>query len=210
MPIQAPLYSPTGESKGQFELPDTIFGGPGSRRVLQEVIMALQGNQRRGTSSTKTRGNVRGGGRKPWKQKGTGNARAGSIRSPLWRKGGIIFGPLPRSYRIDMTGSKKLLALQTALVEKSKASQLGVVESIEFKEGKAKEGAQFLKKTGLKSSILLVVDKNSANLSRAIGNVVGLSICEVSEVNAWILLRAKQVLFSRAAFDLLLNRFPKG
>src|ERR1700690_1234573 len=111
--IQVPLFSGKGEAKGQFELPEAIFTPAGSRRVLQEVIVALQGNQRSETSSTKTRGLVRGGGRKPWKQKGTGNARSGSIRSPLWRKGGIIFGPLPRSYRQDLAQSSRLLALQT-------------------------------------------------------------------------------------------------
>src|SRR5450432_176898 len=112
--IQAPLYSSLGEAKGQFDLPETIFGGTGSLRVLQEVIVGLQSNQRSGTSMTKTRGLVRGGGRKPWKQKGTGNARSGSIRSPLWRKGGTIFGPVPRSYRKGLDQSKRLLALQTA------------------------------------------------------------------------------------------------
>src|SRR5689334_139195 len=116
---QAPLYSATGEAKGQFDLSEAIFSGTGSLRVLQEVIIGLQGNQRRGTSSTKTRGVVSGGGRKPWKQKGTGNARSGSNRSPLWRKGGIIFGPLPRSYRTDLDQAKRLIALQTALTEKA-------------------------------------------------------------------------------------------
>src|ERR1700690_1304779 len=108
--LQVPLFSATGEAKGQFDLSEAIFSAPGSRRVLQEVIIALQANQRSGTSSTLTRGLVRGGGRKPWKQKGTGNARSGSIRSPLWRKGGIIFGPLPRSYRQDLAQSSRLLA----------------------------------------------------------------------------------------------------
>src|SRR5436853_5148526 len=98
-----------------MDLPDSFSSFAGSRRVLHEAIIALQGNQRRGTSDTKSRGEVTGGGHKPWKQKGTGNARAGSIRSPLWRKGGIIFGPHPRSYRVDLPASKKLMALQTAL-----------------------------------------------------------------------------------------------
>src|SRR5258708_37306361 len=106
-----------------------LFAGPDSRYVLQEDIIPLKANQRRGTSQTKTRGLVSGGGRKPWKQKGTGNARSGSNRSPLWRKGGIIFGPHPRSYRIELNGAKKLMALQTALIEKAKASELSVIDS---------------------------------------------------------------------------------
>src|SRR5262245_39632252 len=119
--VQAPLYSAAGESKGQFDLPEGIFSETGSLRVLQEVIVGLQANQRRGTSMTKTRGLVSGGGHKPWKQKGTGNARSGSIRSPLWRKGGIIFGPSPRSYRVDLDQAKRLSALQTAFAAKAKA-----------------------------------------------------------------------------------------
>ena len=144
--LQAPLFSATGEAKGQFDLPESIFTDvEGSRRVLQEVIVGMQANQRRGTSSTKTRGLVSGGGRKPWKQKGTGNARSGSIRSPLWRKGGIIFGPLPRSYRTDLDQSKRLIALQTALVEKAKASELGVFEALKFENAKTSEAQRFLK-----------------------------------------------------------------
>src|SRR5579864_1164259 len=142
--VQAPLYSAAGEAQGQFDLPEVIFSAPGSRRVLQEVIVALQANQRRGTSSTKTRGFVSGGGHKPWKQKGTGNARAGSIRSPLWRKGGIIFGPLPRSYRTDLDQAKRPIALQTALVEKAKASGLGIFEALEVKESKTRQAQEIL------------------------------------------------------------------
>src|SRR5580704_1721385 len=98
--MEVTLFSTTGEAKGKVELPAGIFGQEGSKRVLQEVIVAYQANQRRGTSDTKTRAEVSGGGRKPWRQKGTGNARSGSNRSPLWRKGGITFGPHPRSYYV--------------------------------------------------------------------------------------------------------------
>src|SRR5258708_6367926 len=127
--LQASLYSNTGEATGKFDLPENLFPPAASRRILHEVVVAYQGNQRRGTSETKTRAHVSGGGRKPWKQKGTGNARSGSNRSPLWRKGGIIFGPHPRSYRIELNGAKKLMALQTALIEKAKASELSVIDS---------------------------------------------------------------------------------
>jgi len=132
--LEAALFLASGEPQGKVELPETLFSDPGSRRTLQETIIALQRNQRRGTSETKTRGNVTGGGHKPWKQKGTGNARAGTIRSPLWRKGGIIFGPHPRSYRVELNQAKKTLALRTALVEKAKAQQIGVIESLTFEK----------------------------------------------------------------------------
>src|SRR4051812_6586091 len=127
--MEASLISKTGESKGKTELPASVFGLEGSKRVLHEVITAYQANQRRGTSNTKTRGEVSGGGRKPWKQKGTGNARSGSNRSPLWRKGGIIFGPHPRSYRIDVGGEKRRFALSTALTLKAQDQALVVLEA---------------------------------------------------------------------------------
>jgi large subunit ribosomal protein L4 len=210
MAMQAPFYTASGESKGQVDLPEIIFGGPGSRRVLQEVVVILQGNQRRGTSSTLTRGNVSGGGRKPWKQKGTGNARSGSNRSPLWRKGGIIFGPHPRSYRIDVPAAKKLLALQTALVEKAKSSELSVMDSIEFNEGKTKPVLDLVKKTGAHRGLLLVVDKKNPMLLRAVRNVPNVCVADAVEVNAWMLLAAKKIIFTKSALDIIVSRFPKG
>ena len=208
--IRAPLYSAVGESKGQFDLSEAIFSPVGSRRVLQEVIIALQANQRRGTSSTKTRGFVSGGGRKPWKQKGTGNARSGSIRSPLWRGGGIIFGPLPRSYRTDLDQTKKLIALQTALSEKAKASELGVIEAIQFKTPKTSEAQKFLTKLGVVGKVLLVVDQRDENTRKVFGNIMGVTIAGAAEVNAWQLMAHRKVFFTQAALEALEKRWPKG
>ncbi len=208
--IQAQLFSAAGEAKGKFDLPEAIFGGPGSRRVLQEVVIGYQANVRRGTSSTKTRGLVSGGGRKPWKQKGTGNARSGSNRSPLWRKGGIIFGPLPRSYRQGLDQMKRLIALQTALVEKASASQLGILESLKLKDGKTREAQAILEKTGIKGRTLLVIDKKDESICRAFSNLSGLTIISSNEINAWQLMAARNVLFTKAAFEALESRWPKG
>jgi len=207
---QAPLFSAAGEAKGQFDLPEAIFTPVGSRRVLQQVIVGLQANQRRGTSSTKTRGFVSGGGRKPWKQKGTGNARSGSIRSPLWRGGGIIFGPLPRSYRVGLDQSKRLIALQTALSEKAKASELSVFEAIQFAEPKTREAQKLLKSAGVSGRALVVVDQRDENLTRAFGNMKGITVVDVAEVNAWQLMAAPKVLFTKAAIEALQKRWPKG
>ncbi len=208
--LQVPFYSAAGETKGQFDLPEAIFSPKGSRRVLQEVIIGLQANQRRGTSSTKTRGVVSGGGRKPWKQKGTGNARSGSIRSPLWRKGGIIFGPLPRSYRTELDQAKRLIALQTALSEKAKASELGVFEAITFEEPKTREAQKLLAKAGISGKALVVVDKKDEKLCRAFGNIKRIQILDAAEVNAWQLMAAPRVLFTQAALAALEKRWPKG
>ena len=209
-PLQAPLFSATGESKGQFDLPESIFAVTGSRRVLQEVIIGLQANQRRGTSMTKTRGLVSGGGRKPWKQKGTGNARSGSIRSPLWRKGGIIFGPVPRSHRTDLDQSRRLLALKTALFEKAKASELCIFETIQFEQAKTQEARKVLDKAGISGKILLVVDRKDANVSRAFGNIKNVQLVGAAQLNAWQLIASKKTLFTKAALEELSKRWPKG
>ncbi len=208
--LQAPLFSATGEAKGQVDLSEAIFSPAGSLRVLQEVIIGLQANQRRGTSSTKTRGFVSGGGRKPWKQKGTGNARSGSIRSPLWRKGGIIFGPLPRSYRTDLDQSKRLIALQTALAEKAKASEIGVFEALSFETPKTSEAQKFLTKAGVTGKALIVVDTKNQKLKQAFGNIPGIQIVDAAEVNAWQLMAHRKVFFTSAALEALEKRWPKG
>jgi len=206
--VQAPLYSAAGEAKGQFDLPEAIFSVAGSRRVLQEVIVGLQANQRQGTSSTKTRGLVSGGGRKPWKQKGTGNARSGSIRSPLWRKGGIIFGPLPRSYRTELDQAKRLVALQTALVEKAKAAELGIFEVIEIAQPKTRDAQALLEKAGVSGRTLLVLDRKDEKLGRAFGNLKDVQIVDVAEVNAWQLMASQKVLLTKAAVEALEKRWP--
>src|SRR5258706_7921872 len=208
--MQAPLYSVTGEAKGKMDLPEAIFGVAGSLRSLQQVIVGLQANQRQGTSSTKTRGLVSGGGRKPWKQKGTGNARSGSNRSPLWRKGGIIFGPLPRSYRTDLDQAKRLIALQTALSEKAKASELSVLEAIKFDEPKTSQAQKLLAKAGVSGRALIVVDLKDETMCRVFGNIKGIQIVDAAEVNAWQLMASPKVLFTKAALEALEKRWPKG
>src|SRR5579863_8273046 len=174
--MEASLITATGEIKGKTELPATVFGREISRRVLQEVLVVLQGNLRRGTSETKTRSNVSGGGRKPWKQKGTGNARSGSNRSPLWRKGGIIFGPHPRSYRVDIHEDKRRLALATALNEKAQGQEIAVVESLPSTEGKTRAAEKFLSQAAPQGRILLVVDKRDDGWARATNNISRLTI----------------------------------
>jgi large subunit ribosomal protein L4 len=210
MALQAPLFDATGKSQGNVDLSTNIFEAGGSRYVLHEVIVALQRNQRRGTSMTKTRGLVSGGGRKPWKQKGTGNARAGSIRSPLWRKGGIIFGPLPRSHRINIDGVKKESAMLTALSEKAKANEIVVLESLKAEEGKTSSAVQIVYGAGHSPRTLLVVAERQPDVLRATRNINWLETATARELNAWMLMRARKVIFLRTALEALEKRFPKG
>lgn len=206
--MQAPLFSTTGESKGKVELPTSVFGQESSLRVLQEVIVAYQGNQRRGTSDTKTRAEVSGGGHKPWRQKGTGNARSGSNRSPLWRKGGIVFGPHPRSYRRDLDATKRRLALATAFIQRTQ--DLAILESLPEAEGKTSALSKFFGKTAPQGRVLVVVDKKSDVQRRALRNIKRVSLVDVQELNAWTLMLAQKVLVTKAALQALESRFPQG
>ena len=207
--IEAPFITAAGETKGTVELPASLFSGQESRHVLYDVLVALRANQRRGTSDTKTRAEVSGGGRKPWKQKHTGNARSGSNRSPLWRKGGIIFGPHPRSYRIDIPAEKRKAALLTGLAEKGRSASVRVLETIPDTGGKTGPAVKFLAKAAPEGSILLIVDKMSEPLSRAVRNIARLEVSGAQEVNAWTVLSANNVLFTQAGLRAMSERFEK-
>ena len=208
--MEATLITASGEAKGKTDLPAGIFGQEVSRRVLQEVIIALQANLRRGTSDTKTRAEVSGGGHKPWKQKGTGNARSGSNRSPLWRKGGIIFGPHPRSYRVEISEVKRRLALATALVEKANNKEVAILESLPALEGKTGVAQKFFSKAMPQGRLLLVVDKRDDKLMRSIRNISRLTLVDVRELNPLALMGAHQILITKAALQNLESRFPQG
>jgi large subunit ribosomal protein L4 len=208
--MEATFITASGETKGKTDLPASVFGQEGSRRVLQEVIIALQANLRSGTSDTKTRAEVSGGGRKPWKQKGTGNARSGSNRSPLWRKGGIIFGPHPRSYRIEISEVKRRLALATALLEKANNQEVAVIEALPTTEGKTSAAEKFFNKAMPAGRLLLVVDKRDDTLARSVRNISRLTMVDVRELNPLALMRAQQILITKPALQALESRFPQG
>jgi large subunit ribosomal protein L4 len=207
--MEANLITKTGEAKGKVDLPASIFGQEGSIRVLQEVIVAYQANQRRGTSNTKTRAEVSGGGHKPWRQKGTGNARSGSNRSPLWRKGGIIFGPRPRSYRIDINEDKRRHALATALGVKAESKEISVLEALP--EGdKTSAFGKFFDKAAPQGRLLIVVDQKNDGLRRVLRNLPRVELVDVRELNPWILMHSQKILLTQPALKSLESRFPQS
>jgi len=207
--LQTPFYTAVGEAKGTFDWPKAVLAPSPSLRVLHEAIVAYQANRRQGTSATKTRGMVRGGGRKPWKQKGTGNARSGSIRSPLWRKGGIIFGPMPRSYRQGFSSEKKLIALQTALFEKAQESGLVVIENFAG-QAKTRDAQKVFAKTAFKGRLLLVLEKPNDPAVRAIRNITQVTCVSAQDVNALQIATSTRTMFTKPAVEALARRFPKG
>jgi large subunit ribosomal protein L4 len=197
-----PVYNISGEKVNEVSLPDTISKVKLSIPVMHEVVTAHLNNQRKGSASTKTRSEVRGGGAKPWRQKGTGRARAGSIRSPLWRKGGIIFGPKPRSYKTDLPDKKKQIALKMALKSKYIDNKIVIMNDIILEQPKTNKLLKIINKIIPKiDKVLLVVDKIDDNLKLASRNIEGLKVIQVNFLNTYEVLNSKNIIFTESAFN---------
>jgi len=201
------LFSAKGEQKGKVNLKEYFGDEEIQRRTLHEAITVYQGNKRSGTSMTKTRGLVSGGGRKPWKQKGTGNARSGSNRSPLWRKGGIIFGPVPRSHRVDLPEVKRRAALKSAFWLKAKAGTLVALESLDGKLDKTKKAQALADKLSTTKKTLILSDTISSEQRRAFSNLSGACLGSVANLNALDVLRSNVVVITLPALKSLSGRF---
>jgi len=193
----------TGEVKESIEIPQNLkkyFDYKNSKYVLYEYIRGYLSNQRQGTHSTKTRAEVRGGGRKPWVQKHTGRARQGSIRSPLWRKGGVVFGPKPRDYSVEIPKKKKTLAKYLSIVDKIKSNDLIVVDKLNLKSHKTKEALKILKNLNINSDKVLLVDKSfDNNIKLATRNLQNVTLSRMQDLNAYIILDNNKILFTKEA-----------
>ncbi|MEN3013293.1 MAG: 50S ribosomal protein L4 [Endomicrobiia bacterium] len=194
----------TNKVTSQVEIPNKIkeyFDYKNAKYVLHEYVTVYLNNQRQGTHSTKTRAEVRGGGRKPWVQKHTGRARHGSIRSPLWRKGGVVFGPKPRDYYIKLPKKKKTLAKYLALVQKIKSNSVIVVENFKIDSHKTKVAKEILNKLGVDSEKILIIDKSfDANTKLATRNLKNVEISQVKDINAYILLNNNKIIITKEAW----------
>ena len=197
----------SSEKKGTINLDDRFFGVTVQPSLLHEVVVMQLANQRQGTASTKTRGEVRGGGKKPWKQKGTGRARAGSIRSPLWRGGGIIFGPRPRSYIQHLPKQKSRAALYGALTMKVREGALKVVDDFALPEGKTKALVAVLKGLQLERKTLILADHPPLELKRAAENLPWVTVQDLGHLNVYDLLRHDHLLIKRQDLETLQQRF---
>jgi len=195
-----------GQKAGSVELADAVFNVKAPSTLIHEVVTAYLANQRRGTHSTKTRGEVSGGGLKPWKQKHTGNARAGSIRSPLWRKGGITFGPKPRSYVQAVPPAKRRLALRAVLSSFAMDGKLTVVDQFSVAEPKTKNVAALVAALKLGPKAIVVVDDITPTLERASRNLAGLRLARARDLTSYTALLADQLVFTKAALDQITAR----
>jgi len=195
----------SGKTAKEVSLPKEIASYPVKEHLLYEAVISYRANQRTGSASTKTRAEVRGGGRKPWRQKGTGRARAGSIRSPLWRAGGVTFGPKPRSFYYSLPKKAKKNALKSALSLKFAENQVVVLEKLDFKEPKTKEGVEFLKSLNLDSALIVDSHENK-NLFLSLRNIPKIKMVDYNEVNTYDILKHKWLVFSYKAFGSLMEK----
>ncbi len=201
---EAPVKTWGGEERGRVSLADRLFGVRPNGHVVYETVKAYLANQRQGTAKTKTRSEVHGGTKKPWKQKGTGRARAGTVTSPLWRHGGRIFGPRPRDYRMEIPKKIRRLALRSALSDRAKDGRVLVLESLDLREAKTKEMAAFLAANELAGkSCLLVVDAFDERVARAARNIPRLSVRVWDELNAHDVVRNEWLVITKSALEAM-------
>jgi large subunit ribosomal protein L4 len=194
-----------GKRVKEMSVPKEVFSYPLKDHLLYETVINLRANQRRGTASTKTRNEVRGGGRKPWRQKGTGRARAGSIRSSLWRTGGVTFGPKSRSYNYNLPKKAKRNALRSALSMKFAENQMLVLEKLDFKEPKTKEGMKLIEKLNLDSA-LIVDSHQNRNLFLSLRNIPKIKTVDHTQITVYDVLNHKWLVLTKSALESLTER----
>jgi len=192
------LYNKEGSQVGEIELNDQVFGIEPNESVVHEAVVMQQASLRRGTSSTKSRGEVRGGGRKPWRQKGTGRARVGTIRSPLWRGGSIIFGPKPRDFNYSIPKKKRRLALKSVLSAKVLDGELIVVDELSFEQPKTKEMVKVLEALNA-SKALLVTAELEENVDKSSRNIPGVTSLEAKGLNVYDILTHDKLILTKEA-----------
>lgn len=205
--METKLYNTKGEEIGKIELPEKVFGAKVNVSLLWETTTIILRNQRKGTAKTKTRAEVRGGGRKPWRQKGIGWARHGSIRSPIWVKGGVVFGPKPRDYYTTMPKWKKNLALVSALSAIAKENRVLIIEDIKFEKPKTREFVEILKKINLsKEKVLLSAPDFGKNLKLAVRNLPNVQIKRSNDINSYDILSTNFLLLTKSGLEELKKR----
>ena len=193
----------TNEVVGKLDLADAVFAGPINEGLMHLAVKQYLASLRSGTHNTKTRAEVTGSGRKPWRQKGTGRARVGEIRNPLWRKGGTVFGPRPRNYEAPLPKKMLRAALKSALAKKFKENQLNVVEAFKLETHKTKAFSQALANLGFDRKILLVDHEENPNLWLAARNLSDVQLLPNLQLTPYHVLNAKHVVFTKAAIQAL-------
>jgi large subunit ribosomal protein L4 len=207
--VRVPLFSATRERSGEVELSGAVFGRSGHMSLLHEAVRMQLANRRAGTAATKTRGLISGGGRKPWRQKGTGRARSGSTRSPLWRHGGTIFGPQPRDYSYAMPKKAWRRALSLAVSDRALNGKMVLVESFDMAEPKTKLAKAALDALGVKHA-LIVLGKEEQNFLRAARNLAAHKVLLLAGLNVFDVLNYDELVMSEKTARLVEARLGGG
>jgi large subunit ribosomal protein L4 len=198
-----------GNSQGEREVNFPLIEDGKGTQAVHDVVVAHQAAQRMGTACTKTMGEVAGSGKKPWRQKGTGRARAGSFASPLWRGGGVVFGPKPRDFSKKVSQKTKQLALRKALSERLRAGDVVLVDDLKLESAKTKEFVGLMAALELKGSALIVAQKPDKNLTLASRNVPNVALTTSDALNTYEVLRSDKLVFTAGAFDQVEARLNK-
>jgi len=201
--MQVPVYNTQGEQVSETELRDDIFAVPINQALMHQALLRQLANARLGTHKTKTRGEVVGGGRKPWRQKGTGRARQGSIRSPHWRGGATVFGPTPRSYKQKMPRKMRRQALRSALSVKATESQVKVLDALEMNVPKTKEVTSLLQNLGVDSSALILLPQRDEVILRSVRNLPKVRTLVAQYLNVRDLLKYDYILMPLASLEVI-------
>lgn len=208
-----PIYNTEGKEVDSINLDPEIFDGTINTAVIYQVVNAYRSNQRRGLAATKTRGEVSGGGKKPWRQKGTGRARVGSTRSPLWRHGGVVFGPHPRNFAYPVPDKLKRIALKSGLNAKLKENSFIIVDNLTIASPKTKDAAKVFANLKIKSDknrhTLLLLDKKDTNLQRALRNLSFLDFNLAKDTNVYEVLSHTKLIVTKEGLTQLIGRLKK-
>ena len=194
------LFDIKGQNIGDIALSENVFGQPVNTAVMHEVVVAHLANCRQGTQSAKTRSEVSGGGKKPWRQKGTGRARQGSTRSPQWRHGGVVFAPKPRDYTIRVNKKVKRLAMKSALSSKVEENEVIVFDALNIEAPKTKEMVKVLKAVDVNKALIVLADKDDA-VERASANIEGVKTTLVGTLNVYEILKYEKLILTKASVE---------
>ncbi|MBU5343757.1 MAG: 50S ribosomal protein L4 [Caldibacillus thermoamylovorans] len=193
------VYNQAGSQVGEIELNDSVFGIEPNKHVMSEVIISLRASQRQGTAKVKNRSEVRGGGRKPWRQKGTGRARQGSIRAPQWRGGGTVFGPVPRSYAYKLPKKVRRLALKSALSTKVQENNIVILDQLTFEAPKTKDFVTVLKNLSVDTKALIVTSDTNENAVLSARNIPGVKVVSSNAVNVLDIIGHEKLIMTEEA-----------
>lgn len=205
---EVPVYDIEGQEKGKVTLGDYYFGSDINVPVMHLVVRRQLGSARSGTASTKNRSAVRGGGRKPWRQKGTGRARAGSTRSPIWKGGGTVFGPQPRGFGFKVNRKVRQLALRSALSVRAGEGRVMVLEDFSLSEPKTKLAASIFQNLGIEDYVLLVLPEEDENVVKSMRNLPWVEVINLAHLNTYDVLANDRLIFTQSSLEQLQEGAP--